>query len=208
MEEKYRKILVELIFLGLTPAFAATINTVSAVSMEFGIIFIMVMSTLTMRLLRRFVTEENKYFVTLIVTTLYSSIFQMVTEAYFIDAYKNIGMYIALCSINMMLFGVAQGATGKEEKHMVAKVLLFSLIFGFVIYFVGSMREIMGVGTYWGQVKDIFGEVKFANIPVKYFSNHKVLILQKAPGAYIVGSIATAIVAYILKKTAKKKEAK
>ena len=60
MEEKYRKILVELIFLGLTPAFAATINTVSAVSMEFGIIFIMVMSTLTMRLLRRFVTEENK----------------------------------------------------------------------------------------------------------------------------------------------------
>ena len=196
MEEKYRKILVELIFLGLTPAFAATINTVSAVSMEFGIIFIMVMSTLTMRLLRRFVT------------TLYSSIFQMVTEAYFIDAYKNIGMYIALCSINMMLFGVAQGATGKDEKHMVAKVLLFSLIFGFVIYFVGSMREIMGVGTYWGQVKDIFGEVKFANIPVKYFSNHKVLILQKAPGAYIVGAIATAIVAYVLKKTAKKKEAK
>ena len=56
MEEKYRKILVELIFLGLTPAFAATINTVSAVSMEFGIIFIMVMSTVTMRLLRRFVT--------------------------------------------------------------------------------------------------------------------------------------------------------
>ena len=175
MEEKYRKILVELIFLGLTPAFAATINTVSAVSMEFGIIFIMVMSTLTMRLLRRFVTEENKYFVTLIVTTLYSSIFQMVTEAYFIDAYKNIGMYIALCSINMMLFGVAQGATGKEEKHMVAKVLLFSLIFGFVIYFVGSMREIMGVGTYWGQVKDIFGEVKF-----KYPSQ----VLLKSQGPY------------------------
>ena len=66
----------------------------------------------------------------------------------------------------------------------------------------------MGVGTYWGQVKDIFGEVKFANIPVKYLSNHKVLILQKAPGAYIVGAIATAIVAYVLKKTAKKKEAK
>lgn len=66
----------------------------------------------------------------------------------------------------------------------------------------------MGIGTYWGQVRDIFGEVKFANISVKYFSNHKVLILQKAPGAYMLGAIATALVAFILKKTGKKKEAK
>ena len=62
MEEKYRKILVEVIFLGLTPALAATINSISAISMGVGIIFIMVMSTLTMRLFRSFVTEENKYF--------------------------------------------------------------------------------------------------------------------------------------------------
>ena len=68
MEEKYRKILVEVIFLGLTPALAATINSISAISMGVGIIFIMVMSTLTMRLFRSFVTEENKYFVTLVVT--------------------------------------------------------------------------------------------------------------------------------------------
>ena len=32
MEEKYRKILVEVIFLGLTPALAATINSISAIS--------------------------------------------------------------------------------------------------------------------------------------------------------------------------------
>ena len=109
MEEKYKKILVEIIFLGLTPALAATINTVSAISMGVGIIFIMVLSTLCMRLLRHFVTDENKYFVTLVITTLFASIFQMVTEAYFIDAYKNIGVYIALCSINMMLFAVLRG---------------------------------------------------------------------------------------------------
>ena len=43
MEEKDRKILVEMIFLGLTPALAATINTVSAFTMGVGIIFIMVL---------------------------------------------------------------------------------------------------------------------------------------------------------------------
>ena len=48
MEEKDRKILVEMIFLGLTPALAATINTVSAFTMGVGIIFIMLMSTLVM----------------------------------------------------------------------------------------------------------------------------------------------------------------
>ena len=121
MEEKYRKILVEVIFLGLTPALAATINSISAISMGVGIIFIMVMSTLTMRLFRSFVTEENKYFVTLVVTTLFASIFQMVTEAYFLSAYKNIGIYIALCSVNMMLFAAANGAVKKEEKNIERK---------------------------------------------------------------------------------------
>ena len=96
MEEKYRKILVEVLFLGLAPALAATINSISAISMGVGIMFIMVLSTLTMRLLGSFVTEENKYFVTLVVTTLFASIYQMVTEAYFLVAYKNIGIYISL----------------------------------------------------------------------------------------------------------------
>ena len=193
MEEKYKKILVEIIFLGLTPALAATINTVSAISMGVGIIFIMVLSTLCMRLLRHFVTDENKYFVTLVITTLFASIFQMVTEAYFIDAYKNIGVYIALCSINMMLFAVSQGGAGFEEKHIITKAFLFALVFGIVLFVIGSIREIMGAGTYF--------------IPVKYFSDNKVLIIQKAPGAYIIGAIVTALVAFILKKTGKKKEA-
>ena len=199
MEEKYRKILVEVIFLGLTPALAATINSISAISMGVGIIFIMVMSTLTMRLFRSFVTEENKYFVTLVVTTLFASIFQMVTEAYFLDAYKNIGVYIALCSVNMMLFSVSNGATKKEEKGIVVKAFLFFLAFCVIIFIVGSIREIMGVGTFLGQVKDI---------PVKFFADNKVLILQKAPGAFMVGSIVTALVAFVLKKTGKNKEAK
>ena len=199
MEEKYRKILLEVIFLGLTPALAATINTIFAISMGVGIIFIMVLSTLTMRLLRSFVTEENKYFVTLIVTTLFASIFQMVTEAYFLSAYKNIGIYIALCSVNMMLFAAANGAVKKEEKNIVVKVFLFSLAFCIILFIVGSLREILGVGVYLGQVKDI---------PVNYFANNKILILQKAPGAFIVASIVTAIVAFVLKKTGKNKEAK
>ena len=50
-----------------------------------------------------------------------------------------------------------------------------------------------------GQVKDI---------PVKFFADNKVLILQKAPGAFMVGSIVTALVAFVLKKTGKNKEAK
>ena len=152
-----------------------------------------------MRLLRSFVTEENKYFVTLIVTTLFASIFQMVTEAYFLPAYKNIGIYIALCSVNMMLFAAANGAVKKEEKNTVVKVFLFSLAFCIILFIVGSLREILGVGVYLGQVKDI---------SVNYFANNKILILQKAPGAFIVASIVTAIVAFVLKKTDKNKEAK
>ena len=196
MEEKDRKILVEMIFLGLTPALAATINTVSAFTMGVGIIFIMLMSTLVMRLIRPFVTECNKYFVTLVITTLFASIFQMFTEAYFLDAYKNIGMYIALCSVNIMLFATAQGGAKKEEKNIVARAFLFSVVFALVVCIVGAVRELLGVG-----------EIKLLSLSSSYLAANKFQILQKAPGAFMMASIVTAVVAFIVKKTGKKKEA-
>ena len=196
MEEKDRKILVEMIFLGLTPALAATINTVSAFTMGVGIIFIMLMSTLVMRLIRPFVTECNKYFVTLVITTLFASIFQMFTEAYFLDAYKNIGIYIALCSVNIMLFATAQGGAKKEEKNIVARAFLFSVVFALVVCIVGAVRELLGVG-----------ELKLLSLSSSYLAANKFQILQKAPGAFMMASIVTAVVAFIVKKTGKKKEA-
>ena len=196
MEEKDRKILVEMIFLGLTPALAATINTVSAFTMGIGIIFIMLMSTLVMRLIRPFVTECNKYFVTLVITTLFASIFQMFTEAYFLDAYKNIGIYIALCSVNIMLFATAQGGAKKEEKNIVARAFLFSVVFALVVCIVGAVRELLGVG-----------EIKLLSLSSSYLAANKFQILQKAPGAFMMASIVTAVVAFIVKKTGKKKEA-
>lgn len=196
MEEKDKKILVEMIFLGLTPALAATINTVSAFTMGVGIIFIMLMSTLVMRLIRPFVTECNKYFVTLVITTLFASIFQMFTEAYFLDAYKNIGIYIALCSVNIMLFATAQGGAKKEEKNIVARAFLFSVVFALVVCIVGAVRELLGVG-----------EIKLLSLSSSYLAANKFQILQKAPGAFMMASIVTAVVAFIVKKTGKKKEA-
>ena len=196
MEEKDRKILVEMIFLGLTPALAATINTVSAFTMGVGIIFIMLMSTLVMRLIRPFVTECNKYFVTLVITTLFASIFQMFTEAYFLDAYKNIGIYIALCSVNIMLFATAQGGAKKEEKNIVARAFLFSVVFALVVCIVGAVRELLGVG-----------EIKLLSLSSSYLAANKFQIRQKAPGAFMMASIVTAVVAFIVKKTGKKKEA-
>ena len=195
MEEKDRKILVEMIFLGLTPALAATINTVSAFTMGVGIIFIMLMSTLVMRLIRPFVTECNKYFVTLVITTLFASIFQMFTEAYFLDAYKNIGIYIALCSVNIMLFATAQGGAKKEEKNIVARAFLFSVVFALVVCIVGAVRELLGVG-----------EIKLLSLSSSYLAANKFQILQKAPGAFMMASIVTAVVAFIVKKTGKKKK--
>ena len=196
MEEKDRKVLVEMIFLGLTPALAATINTVSAFTMGVGIIFIMLMSTLVMRLIRPFVTECNKYFVTLVITTLFASIFQMFTEAYFLDAYKNIGIYIALCSVNIMLFATAQGGAKKEEKNIVARAFLFSVVFALVVCIVGAVRELLGVG-----------EIKLLSLSSSYLAANKFQIFQKAPGAFMMASIVTAVVAFIVKKTGKKKEA-
>ena len=196
MEEKDRKILVEMIFLGLTPALAATINTVSAFTMGVGIIFIMLMSTLVMRLIRPFVTECNKYFVTLVITTLFASIFQRFTESYFLDAYKNIGIYIALCSVNIMLFATAQGGAKKEEKNIVARAFLFSVVFALVVCIVGAVRELLGVG-----------EIKLLSLSSSYLAANKFQILQKAPGAFMMASIVTAVVAFIVKKTGKKKEA-
>ena len=120
----------------------------------------------------------------------------MFTEAYFLDAYKNIGIYIALCSVNIMLFATAQGGAKKEEKNIVARAFLFSVVFALVVCIVGAVRELLGVG-----------EIKLLSLSSSYLAANKFQILQKAPGAFMMASIVTAVVAFIVKKTGKKKEA-
>ena len=195
MEDRNRKTLVELIFLGLVPALAATVNTASALSMGTGIIFIVVLSTATMKLLGHFVTEENRCFVVLVVTAFFASAFQMVSEAFFLSAYKTIGIYIVLSSISMMVYAFASGAAKGDEKGIVAKALGFSFAYAIVMVFVGALREIMGLGTLWGNTEGAI---------LEYFAGHKVQILQKAPGAFMVASIVLALVSFILRKIEKK----
>ena len=198
MEDKNRNKVVEMAFLGLVPAMAATVNTKAALAMGVGIIFIMVLSTVTMKLLSRLVTEGNRSFVTLVVTAFYASVFQMITEAFFLAAFKTIGPYIALSAVSMMIFNMAEGATKEEEKNAVGKALAFSVAFALVVLFVGGIREILGLGTLWGNTEGAI---------LGYFATNKVQILQKAPGAFMVASVVLALFSFVLRKT-EKKEAK
>ena len=95
-----------------------------------------------------------------------------------------------------MLFATAQGGSKKEEKNIVARAFLFSVVFALVVCIVGAVRELLGVG-----------EIKLLSLSSSYLAANKFQILQKAPGAFMMASIVTAIVAFIVKKTGKKKEA-
>ena len=145
MEEKDRKILVEMIFLGLTPALAATINTVSAFTMGVGIIFIMLMSTLVMRLIRPFVTECNKYFVTLVITTLFASIFQMFTEAYFLCLQEHRNIHRPLfCKHHAFCYSPGWSEEGRKE-HCGKSILVLCSIRSCGMYRRSSER-VVGCG--------------------------------------------------------------
>lgn len=193
MENKNRNQIVRSVFLCLTPALAATVSFKSSLAMAVGIIAIVVLSTGTMRVLRKAVSDENRSFVTLVVTTMYASIYQMVCEAFFIEAYGVIGVYIALVSISLMVFNSSVDVADKGENTNVAKAFIFSVVYGVSMCVIGAIREVLGLGT-------------LGSATIGYFASHKVQIMQKAPGAFMVAAIVTAVIAAIA-NTKKNKEA-
>lgn len=144
--------------LGLCPLLAVTSTVVNALGLGLATILVLVISNVTVSLIRNFVRPEIRIPVFVMIIAVAVTITQLIMQAYFYKLYLIIGLFIALITTNCVIIARAEAYASRHNvRDAFFDGLFMGLGFTAVLLVLGAMREIIGFGTLFQQFELMFG---------------------------------------------------
>lgn len=172
--------------LGLCPLLAVTSTVVNALGLGLATILVLVISNVTVSLIRNFVRPEIRIPVFVMIIAVAVTITQLIMQAYFYELYLIIGLFIALITTNCVIIARAEAYASRHNvRDAFFDGLFMGLGFTAVLLVLGAMREIIGFGTLFQQFELMFGAgAEWMKITV--FEDYPGFLLAiLPPGAFI-----------------------
>ena len=146
--------------LGLCPLLAVSGSVVNGFGLGVATTLVVVMSNVTVSLIRNLVRSEIRIPVFVVVIASFVTVVEMMMNAYFHDLYKILGIFIPLIVTNCAIIGRAEAFA---SKHTAPKALMDGLAMGLgftlVLVTLGALREVIGHGTLLTQAHLMFGDM-------------------------------------------------
>ncbi|MBQ4087639.1 MAG: electron transport complex subunit E [Clostridia bacterium] len=178
-------------FLGMCATLAVSTSVINGIGMGLSTTAVLIASNIIISLIRNFIPNKVRIAAYIIVIAGCVTAVEMALNAFAPAISKSLGIFIPLIVVNCIILGRAEAFASKNG---VVKSALdgigMGLGFTLALVILGSIREILGNGTFLGI--QLFGEG---------FQPATVLILP--PGAFIVLGTVLAVINLI---TSKKKE--
>jgi Na+-translocating ferredoxin:NAD+ oxidoreductase subunit E len=191
--------------LGLCPSLAVTSTFEGALGMGILVILVLTLTNVSVSSIRKFVPDTVRIPIYVIIIATEVTILKMLVDAFAPLLAQELGVFIALITVNCVVFGRAESFASKNN---VVKSALdgFGVAIGFALSLViiGFLREFLGTGMIvLGKTLPLGFEytlLQNAGLDQYAFS-----ILVQPPGAFLViGLILAGIAAYKQSKGAKK----
>jgi len=159
--------------LGLCPALAVTASAVNGLGMGLSVIFVLVFSNMFISMLRRIIPDKVRIASYIVVIATLVVLVEMLLKAFFFPLSQQLGIYIPLIVVNCIILGRAE-AFASRNPVLLSMIDGFSVGAGFTISLtiLGSLREILGAGCWFGRSIAWEGFEPFT-------------FMVKAPGAFI-----------------------
>jgi electron transport complex protein RnfE len=139
--------------LGLCPSLAVTTSLENAIGMTMGVFFVLVLSNLIISLImsNKFLSPLVKPVripVYIVVIATLVTIVEMVMNAFLIDLYLSLGVFIPLIVVNCIILGRAE-AFASENKPIDSLIdgIGMAIGYGLAIMIISIFREFLGKGT-------------------------------------------------------------
>jgi len=146
--------------LGTCPLLAITISAKDALFMGFAVIFVQVGSMLFISMLRKAIPDKVRIPIFITVIAGFVTIVQMLVSAYFPALNDTLGIYIPLIVVNCIVLARAEAyASKKPVLASVVDGLGMGVGFTVALLMMGTVREILGNGTFFGMQLPFFGTV-------------------------------------------------
>ena len=159
--------------LGICSALAVTVKIEQALVMTFALTFVLVMSNVSVSLLRKYIPSSIRIIVQLTIISTLVTLIDQFLKAYMYDISKPMSVFIALIITNCIVMGRADAyAMQNNVKDSFLDGLGNALGYGIILILVAFFRELLGFGT----ILDI-------KILPDFLNNGLMLL---APGAFII----------------------
>jgi len=170
------------LFLGMCPTLAVTTSAFNAVGMGVSTMVVLIFSNIFISLLRKVIPDKVRIAAYVVVIASFVTIIEMVLKAYAQAVSASLGIYIPLIVVNCIILGRAEAFASKNGAIKAAiDGLGMGVGFTLALFIIGSIREILGAGTFFGV--SLFGEA---------FQPVSIMILP--PGAFLtLGLVVMAI---------------
>jgi len=159
--------------LGLCPSLAVTAAAENGLGMGLAVTFVLIFSNMFISLLRKLVPDKVRIASYIVVIATLVVLVELAMKAFFFPLSQKLGIYIPLIVVNCIILGRAEAFASRNPVLLsMADGLSVGVGFTVSLTLVGSLREVLGAGTWFG--RSVFGP---GFEPFEF--------MVKAPGAFL-----------------------
>ena len=157
---KYKEIVLNPVFnenpialqiLGICSALAVTTSLKTAIVMSLAVMFVLVLSNLSISLIRQLIPSSVRILVEMTIIASLVIVADQLIKAFAFDVSKQLSVYVGLIITNCIIMGRAEACALKNPPVLsILDGVGNALGYSFVLLFVGFFRELIGSGKLLG----------------------------------------------------------
>ena len=172
--------------LGLCPLLAVSSTATNALGLGLATMLVLTCTNTVISLFRKYIPNEIRIpiYVMIIATTV--TVVQLLMNAYTYTLYQSLGIFIPLIVTNCIVIGRAEAFASKNSLlHSVWDGFSMGLGMALSLTVLGALRELIGQGTVFDGIENLFGEqAQFLTLHI-YHTDSSFLLFILPPGAFI-----------------------
>jgi Na+-translocating ferredoxin:NAD+ oxidoreductase subunit E len=159
--------------LGLCPTLATSGSVLSGLGMGIAATFVLICSNVIISLIRKSVPAKIRIPIYIVVIATFVTIVDLSMAGFLPALHKTLGIFVPLIVVNCIILGRAEAFAGRNNVgRSFLDGLGMGLGFTLALFLVGTVREILGNGSFMG-------------MPVLGNSFQPVLLMILPPGAFL-----------------------
>lgn len=178
--------------IGLCSSLGVTTSVFNGFGMGISMTFVLLMSEIVISFFKKLIPQAIRLPVFIIIIAAFTTIVQMVLQAYVPALYSALGVFLPLIVVNCIIMGRVEAFASKNSvSDSILDALGMGVGYTIVMVAISLIRELFGAGTLLAGTT-----LKIEIIPEMY----RIGLLNSAPGGFIVFGIIGAIVQFTKRK--------
>ncbi len=174
--------------IGLCSSLGVTTSIFNGLGMGMGMLFVLVMSEIVISVFRKFIPSAVRLPVFIIIIAAFTTIVQLVLNAYVESLYEALGVFLPLIVVNCIIMGRVEAFASKNNVgNSILDALGMGIGYTIVLVLIAFFRELLGGGTLMAGTP-----LMVTVIPEAY----RIGVFNSAPGGFLVFGFLGALVQF------------